>query len=203
MPEAIRVANLAIARSSVDPRVQFLLQECLGGQFVFARRYDEAVDFLTQALKQPTEAYPLSRFYVFLRLSRAIADREPELSIYYAQEAVNLAQLSEDIPEPELVKALGELAITKWLITDDLSIVFELWDRAGECLLKYKQDNNIWKDLFTVYAHVTGYFTLVATSRILYFYYRSHPNHFSDSKYCYLSTRVGKKSSDESSYNVS
>ena len=131
---------------------------------VFARRYDKAVDFLTQALKQPTEAYPLSRFYVFLRLSRAIADREPELSIYYAQEAVNLAQLSEDIPETELVRALGELAITKWLIIDDLSIVFEVWDRAGECLLKYKQDNNVWKDLFTVYAHITGYFTLVATT---------------------------------------
>ncbi|WP_310425152.1 hypothetical protein [Chamaesiphon sp. VAR_48_metabat_135_sub] len=164
LTEAIKVANLAIARSSDDPRVRFLLQECLGRQFVFVRRYDEAVNFLTQSLKQPTEAYPLSKFYVFLRLSQAIADREPKLSIYYAQEAVNLAQLSEDIPETELVKALGELAIAKWLATDDLSIVFEVWDRAGECLLKYRQDNNTWKDLFVVYGHITGYFTIVATT---------------------------------------
>jgi hypothetical protein len=162
--EAIEIAKSAISIASKDPRVIFLLQECLGRQLFFAGRYDEAVTHLNQALKQRTEAYPLFRIKALLRLSQAIADREPSLSVHYAQEAVNLAQLSEDIPGTELVKALGELAIAKWLATDDLSVVFEVWDRAGEYLLKYRQDNNEWKGLFVLYDHIIGYFAILATT---------------------------------------
>jgi hypothetical protein len=135
--QAIEVAESAIANASDNPRVQFLLKECLGRQLIFANRHNDAVTWLDQALVQPTEAYPTLRLYALLRLSRAIADQEPYLAIQYAQQAVNLAKSSKEIPETELVKALGELAIAKWL-TIDLSAAFEVWDKAGEYLLNSK-----------------------------------------------------------------
>jgi tetratricopeptide (TPR) repeat protein len=137
LSQAIAVTESAIAHASDDPRVQFLLKECLGRQFVFANRHNEAITWLTQALAQPTEAYPSLRLYAFLRLSRVIADQEPYLAIQYAQQAVNLARSSEDIPEADLVKTLGELAIAKWLTTG-LPAAFEAWDQAGEYLLNSK-----------------------------------------------------------------
>ncbi|PSF27754.1 hypothetical protein C7H19_24910 [Aphanothece hegewaldii CCALA 016] len=161
--QAVEVTESAIAHASDDPRVQFLLKECLGRQFVFANRHNEAITWLTQALAQPTEAYPSLRLYAFLRLSQVISDQEPYLAIQYAQQAVNLARSSEEIPEAELVKALGELAIAKWLITG-LPTAFEPWDQAGEYLLEYRRDKNTWKDLFVLYGHITGYFNALATT---------------------------------------
>lgn len=162
LSQAIKVTELAIANASNDPRIQFLLKECLGRQFVFADRHNEAFTWLTQALAQSTEAYPSLRLYAFLRLSQVIADQEPYLAIQYAQQAVNLARSSEEIPEAELVKALGELAIARWLATG-LPAAFEAWDQAGEYLLEYRRDKNAWKDLFVLYGHITGYFTALAT----------------------------------------
>jgi DNA replication protein DnaC len=161
--QAIEIIELSLAHASNDPRVQFLLKECLGRQFVFAARHDEAVTWLTQALVELTDAYPLQRLHALLRLSRAIAAQEPYLALQYAQQAVNVAQSFEEIPETELVKALGELAIAKWLAID-VSAAFEAWDQAGEYLLNYRRDKNEWKDLFVLYAHITGYFTAVATT---------------------------------------
>jgi len=161
--KAMEVTTLAITRASDDARVQLLLKECLGRQFIFAGRHSEAVTCLTQALSYSTESYPLLRLRTFLSLSQAISNQEPYLAIQYAQQAVNLAQASEEIPETELIKALGELAISKWLAID-LSAAFEVWDKAGECLLKYRRDNNLWKDVFVLYAHITGYFMAIAAT---------------------------------------
>jgi hypothetical protein len=161
--QAIEVTESAIAGASNDPRVQFLLRECLGREFVFANHYNEAVILLTQALAQSTEAYPLLRLYALLSLSQVIAYQEPYLAIQNAQQAVNLARSSEEMPETELVKALGELAIAKWLAID-LSAAFEVWNQAGEYLLEYRTEKNAWKDLFVLYVHITGYFTALATS---------------------------------------
>jgi hypothetical protein len=163
LSRAIEISEFAIDHASDDPRVHFLLKECLGRQFVFANRYGDAVTWLTQALEQSTEAYSSLRFYALLRLSQVIANEEQYLSIQYAQQAVNLARSSEEIPETEIVKALGELAIAKWLTTG-LPDAFEAWDQAGEYLFEYRIDENSWKDLFVLYGHITGYFTALATT---------------------------------------
>ena len=109
--KAIEVTTLAIARASDDARVQFLLKECLGRQFIFAGRHSEAVTWLTQALSYSTESYPLLRLHALLSLSQVISDQEPYLAIQYAQQAINLAYSSEEIPETELVKALSKLIV--------------------------------------------------------------------------------------------
>lgn len=135
---AIEIAESTIASASNDPRVQFILKECLGRQLSYANRYDEAISCFTQALEQQTESYPILRMYALLRLSRTSAIQEPYLSLQYAQQAVNLAQSSPKIPEYELVIALGELAIAKWLILGDLYTAFEPWNQAAEQLLNCK-----------------------------------------------------------------
>ncbi|KOR36820.1 hypothetical protein AM228_10570 [Planktothricoides sp. SR001] len=164
LPQAIEVAQsaIAIAGDSNDPRLEFLLKECLGRQFLFAEHYNEATILLKESVEQPLEAYPLLKLHAFLRLSQAIGIQEPYLGIQYAEQGLNLARASEEIPEIELVKALGELAIAKWLASD-LSAAFESWERAGDYLLKYPSHNNEWKEMFVLYAHITGYFNSLAT----------------------------------------
>jgi hypothetical protein len=161
--QAIEVAELAITHASEDPRTQFLLKVSMGRQFFFADRYDEAIVWLNEAVAQPTDVYPSHKNEAFLFLSEAIALKEPYLAIQYAQQAVNVARSSMEVSEAKLVKSLGELAIAKWLAVD-LSAAFEVWDQAVECLLKYRKDESIWKELFVLYAHCTGYFTALAAT---------------------------------------
>jgi hypothetical protein len=136
---ALIVAEEALAQASDDPRIQFLIKECLGRQYVYANRNDEALIWLDQALSQHIQAYSLTRMHTLLSASRAAGSQEPYLAIQYAQQAVRLAETSEEIPKTELVKALGELAIAKWLAID-LAAAFEPWERAGEQLLSCKPD---------------------------------------------------------------
>lgn len=158
---AVTVAEEAIATASDDPRVQFLIKECVGRQYLYVNRNDEAVAYLEKALNQSIQAYPFVRMHALLSASRAIASQEPYLAIQYTQQAVNLAQTFEEIPETELVKALGELAIAKWLASD-LVAAFEPWEQAGEHLFACKTDADAWKTLLTVYAHISVYFTTLA-----------------------------------------
>lgn len=161
---AVLVAEGAIAQASNDPRIMFLIKECVGRQYVYINRNDEALVWLNNALNQSTpQSYPLIRMHALLSASRAIGSTEPYLAIQYAQQAVNLAQSFEEIPEIELVKALGELAIARWLATG-LSAAFDSWNQAGERLFTCRASTEFWKPVFVVYAHISGYFTTLATT---------------------------------------
>ncbi len=159
---AITVAETAIAEASNDPRVQFLIKQGIGRQCVYANRNDEGLIWLSQALGENTSAYPTARMKVLLSMSRATGSRDPRLSVQFAQQAVSLAETTR-VDESDIVKALGELAIAHWL-ADNLAAAFEPWDQAGERLLACRSDTDDWKRLFVVYGHVSGYFTLLAST---------------------------------------
>jgi hypothetical protein len=160
---AVAVAEAAIGQASDDPRVRFLLRECVGRKYVQVNCNDEAVIWLSQALGEDTNAYPYARMKVLLSMSLATGARDPHLAVQFAQQAVDLAKTNSAIDEIDLVKTLGELAITQWL-AGDLAAAFEPWEQAGERLLACRSDTDDGKRLFVVYGHVSGYFTLLAST---------------------------------------
>jgi len=158
----VAVAKAAILQASEDPRVRFLIQDLVGQKYVFINKKNQAVIWLSKALGEETNAYPSRRLKVLLYMSIATAEQDAQLAVGFARKAVNLAETNSLIDKIELVKALGELAISQWLGGSSLASVFETWDRAGEQLLACRSDTESWKKLFVIYGHVSGYFSNLA-----------------------------------------
>ena len=57
---AVANAEAALAKPLDDPRVQFLLRECVGRQYLYAHENGKALKLLRQALDLPTDAYPVT-----------------------------------------------------------------------------------------------------------------------------------------------
>jgi hypothetical protein len=161
LPAAVDVATVALGNTGDNPNAAFLIQECVGRQYAYIRRYDEAYHWLVQALNQPTIIYPLIRLHVLLHAGQATGASDPHGAICYIQEAVDLAATAEEIPTTERVKTLGELAIALWL-AGNLPAAFDPWDQACELLLACRADTDTWKDLFVVYGHISGYLSTLA-----------------------------------------
>ncbi|MBP0021660.1 MAG: hypothetical protein J7647_29405 [Cyanobacteria bacterium SBLK] len=158
LDRALTIANEALKKASDDPHVQFLIREEMGSQYVYTNHNKDALAWLDEALKQRISDYSLQLIYALLKKSRVLSIQEPYLAIQYAQQAVNLAEQSEEIPDTGLVKALGELAIAKWL-SGDLSAAFEPLERAGDKLLNCKDKNEYWQSLTVLYSNILWYFT--------------------------------------------
>jgi hypothetical protein len=158
----LTLARTAIAAASNDPRVQFLIKQGVGRQCVYAKHNDEGLTWLSQALSENTKAYPTARMKVLLGMSHATGSRDPRLSVQFAQQAVKLAETTP-VDKSDLVKALGELAIAKWLAAD-LAAAFEPWEQAGEYLFACKEDTGAWKDLFVAYSYMSRYLTSLAVT---------------------------------------
>jgi hypothetical protein len=161
---AIKLAEKVLEKAGSDPRVSFLIHQYIGRQYYYDKNFDDAHKWLTKALEQETKIEKIARLKTLLCLSNIIGEKNPLKSIKLAEQAV---QLAESMPgsvynKCELVNALAELAIAKWLAVD-VTAAFEVWDKAGEHLLDCKNDNEHWKSLFMGYGHVCGYFSHLAS----------------------------------------
>lgn len=153
---ALRLAREALAEASEDPRVSFVIRESVGQRLVRAERWDEGLVWLREALASPIEAYAIDRMHALIIASQATGISDPEGAIRLTEQAVQLAKESAEIPETDVVKALGEKAIALWL-TGDLAGAFAPLVEAGERLFACKDDKPAWKVLLVVYGHVVGY----------------------------------------------
>jgi hypothetical protein len=158
---AISVAEIALRQASSEPRVQFLIKGCIGQQLVNANRNNEAVTWLSQALSENTNVYPIVQIKALLSMSRATSEQDSSLAVEFARQAVFLAENINDIDKTTLVKVLSEQAIAQGFI-GEISAVFISLDKAIKHLLVCRTDTDNWKILFTVFGHVTGYFTSIA-----------------------------------------
>ena len=96
-----------------------------------------------------------------LSMSCATGEEDSSLAVEFARQAVNLAEINDEIDDIFLVKALAELSIAQWL-SSDMKAVFQSLDKALERLLACKSDTDDWKILFVAFGSVTGYFTSIA-----------------------------------------
>lgn len=154
---AVAVAAITKAKTSDDLRVQFLITECTGQQYLYANRNNEALPWLSQAIGTEICVYPYARMKALLGMSLITSEQDRQLAVEFARQAVTLAKNSENFHPLNLVKALGELAIALWL-TGDLASAFVPWDEAGENLLACKADTNSWKEITLIFGHISGYF---------------------------------------------
>ncbi|HKP54939.1 MAG TPA: hypothetical protein VJ183_20075 [Chloroflexia bacterium] len=159
LPAAKKQAEEALAEASVDPRVQFLIREAIGKQGTLPEA--EAIEWLRSALQQETSAYPADRMRAFLKLSRLIAPTDLASALSYSEQAVEVANNSDEVADTEVVKALGELTIARYL-SDELASTYDDWELAGEKLLGAKEHTEDWKSTFVIYGHCAGYFARFA-----------------------------------------
>lgn len=161
---ARRLGDDALAVASPDPRVRFLLADALGRAYLSARRDDEALVWLDHAVAQNTDVFAYRRVRSLIDASRIVdGGRGGWWAVAHAEEAVRTVRAAPEIPESEMVRALGELAIAFSRAGDPMA-AFGPWAEAGDRLLACKQDTERWKDLFVTYGHVSGYLTMLATT---------------------------------------
>ena len=163
LQHAVALAEEVVHQSSDDPRISFLIEECLGRQYLYTQQYLEAAVWLGYACEEKTEAFPLIRIPALLAASRASGRSSAEVAVAYAEQAVSLGKTTNIFPEMELLKAEGELALARWL-AGDIAGTFEAWDSAGQRLLACKSEDDAWKGLFVLYGHTSGYFTAMAST---------------------------------------
>lgn len=163
LPHAIAIAEETLRQTSNDPCIRFLIEESLGRQYLFAREYQEAALWLGRACEEGIEAYPTIKISTLLATSRAYGMSDPNAAVSYAERAVSLGKTTQVFPDLELVKAEGELALARWL-TGDAAGTFEAWDSAGQRLLACRREDDVWKALFMLYGHVSGYFTAMVST---------------------------------------
>ncbi|MBN3906558.1 MAG: 5'-methylthioadenosine/S-adenosylhomocysteine nucleosidase [Nostoc sp. NMS1] len=162
---AVTVAETFLSYGISDKRALLLIEECIGRHYLDARRNNEALIWLSQAMEQDTDTYPSIRLDVLLNISFAIGNTNPQSAIQYAQQAVNLVKSSENILEENLARALGELAIAYWL-ADDLVSAFDAWEQACEHLFALKTNTDDWKELIVRFGYLSGYLTSLASNGI-------------------------------------
>lgn len=157
--EVATLAEPILAEPPADPRIQFLLLECLGRQYLGAGRDQDAAMSLQRSLALSTQAYPATHLRVRLCLGKAIGSTNPSEALQHVREAVQFAldtPNGSDIGDIELIEAFGELATAECLNENVLG-AFQALDRAAERLFVCKRESNNWKGLFALIGNVTGY----------------------------------------------
>ena len=159
---ALRLAGEALDAASEDPRVGFVIRESVGQRLVRAERWEEGLKWLREALASPTGAFAVDRMHALLIASQAAGVADPEEALRLTEQAVQLAKTSAEIPETDVVKALGEQAIATWLAGDLAGALAPLAE-AGERLFACKTNTPAWKVLIITYGHVVGYLSYLHT----------------------------------------
>jgi hypothetical protein len=120
---------------------------------------------LDAALRENTEDFSLEKISTALHASFATGNVNPPKAVEYAEKSAFYAKNTEKAVIM-LATALGELAIAKWLAGDTLGEVFDIWVEATEHLLSIKRNTDVWKGLYMVFGHVSGFFAHLAFFRV-------------------------------------
>ena len=161
---ALSAGTAALGRTSLSLSEEFLLCDIIGRQFIYKKRPAEGIRWLRRALATETESFVWIRCRTFLETSRAIGDTDRDEAAELAEKAVLLArEYPDDIGEHEMVVALGELAMARWL-QGDMAKAFHAFDEAAEHLLRATQDTVDWKQLFVILGSIGGYLATLAST---------------------------------------
>lgn len=145
-------------KKSGDPRIQYLIQQFIGHQYYYLKKYEDAYPWLERAANQDVRINPRGRIRTLMFLSETVVE-DPSRAVEIAQDGVNFARENESITEAELVRALAELSIAKWLASDNMSLIFEILEETCNRLLACKEDNIFWKALFIRLQNTVIYFS--------------------------------------------
>lgn len=162
LDNAVSTATEAITRLKGDPFAIFMIAGMLGRQYALMSRYDEARPMLEAALVQPASIATHERMLTLLAANESFGAVDPNQSIRYAQEAVEIARADERMPVIEATRAGAELATSIFLASPNREgaiAVFATWSEAAERLFEGCDDSDEFKDLFVIFAHHTSFLT--------------------------------------------
>ena len=153
-------AEVTLARWPNDPDVQFMVRGTWGRVYAYQKRSSEALELLDAALSQKHSRNDHERLRCLLAANYCIGPK----NLCYAKEARDLARSSNEAPDSEVARALGEYALAKFTLIggQEGSIhTFDSWSEAIKRLLEISEDK-IWRDLTVLFAHVTAYLSKLA-----------------------------------------
>lgn len=159
--DAIAVASEALRAASADPRVHFLLSDTPGEFLLREGRAREALEWLERALDTKVGGFILERLLTLVNASRATATTDPGRSLEFLREAGRLAREDATLPDIEVARVLGEVAIGEGL-AGNLVECFRHLQEGVERLLGCKEETSRWRILFVLSGHASGYFTSLA-----------------------------------------
>jgi len=160
---AQKIAEETMAGGAKDPRIQVLMKEYVGQQYYWQGQRETARSWLEGATEEAIELNPFGRLRSLVYLSAIVGEEYPNRAERLVQEAVELAKKHKGIPELDVSIALSELAVAKWLLTNDVSAAFDSFDQAAEQLFLCQKYDVSWKAQFVRLAHVAVYFARLAS----------------------------------------
>ncbi len=160
---ALSVAEAALALEPQDDRACFLIQECMGRQYSYARRLEAAEVWLRKAVANASDAYPETRANAWLHIAETVDVQNRVIALNDVQQAVNIVDTAQNVSDYTKVKAYAELALAHWFL-DSQPEAYEAWARAVEYLLSSRANTEAWKSLFVLFGHVSGYLSSMAAS---------------------------------------
>jgi hypothetical protein len=153
-----RLVQAAQFEKSLSRDVSFLLFECIGRQYRYAKNWASAKQWLDQALESDSASFALLRQRALLELGIAEERINREAAVKACDRAVALARSSKSLSDLRLIEALGEKAIACWN-AGDRKAAFACWEEGAAKILDWPKRDDGWKSLVGMFGHASGYFS--------------------------------------------
>jgi tetratricopeptide (TPR) repeat protein len=159
--EAISVVERACESWNFGPDALFWVRKTIAFMAYDRGDDDTALRWLDFAIEGAGTLFEPEAVHASLRRADVIGRRDPAAAVQATDRAVDVAIAGDDTLLA--VKAYGERSIAAWL-AGDLDVAFLASRRAAELLLRTKSDDEAWREVFVVFAHVLGYLTSLAST---------------------------------------
>lgn len=138
-----------------DPRIRFLIKECVGRNYAYINDREQARTWMLGAYQETFSHSIFSVIRMHFLLEAAEQHTGEPLSIEMAEQAVLLAKADPAIPETELVKALCGQSVA-YFRANKRSESYEALDQAAVLLLATQPMDDGWKELFVRLGQIAG-----------------------------------------------
>lgn len=155
---AARLVQAAQFEKSLSRDVSFLLCECIGRQYRYAKNWASAKQWLDQALESDSASFAFLRQRALLELAIAEQQINSEAAVKTCERAVALARSSKSLSDLRLIEALGEKAIACWN-AGERKAAFSCWEEGAAKILDWPKRDDAWKSLVGMFGHASGYFS--------------------------------------------
>lgn len=145
-----------------DPRIRFLIKECVGRNYAYINDRAQARTWMLGAYQETFAPSIFSVIKMHFLLEAAEQYTGEPLSVEMAEQAVLLAKADPAIPETELVKALSGLSVARFIATKRPE-AYEAIDQAAVLLLAAQPRDDEWKELFVRLGQIAGSLGRLAT----------------------------------------
>jgi hypothetical protein len=161
---AVEAADRFLVSGENDDEIQFLINSCVGSQYLYADQLPEAIRRLKLACRLNTSNFGGMKCRALIELSRAIGDSDCEESLHFAEDAAALARCnSQDVPELDMVSALGEAALAAWF-AGRRQVAFDYMDQAYLEMSRNFKETTDWKMRYALLGLSLAYMSSIAST---------------------------------------